>query len=142
MGNRLDSQNAITSSSACRWAGHDDRSSAALNTRVRSGTGTYAAVAVRVGVGDATLKGCLCDASSGVGLTVAITVAGAARTVAGVEGACSTRAREASHDTARPRANTTATGEWRAEYDGLPVSIFTLFRVYVGGKCTSNPRCL
>ena len=29
-------------------------------------------------------------------------------------------------------------GEWSAEYDGLTVSVFTLFRVYVGGKFTKQ----
>jgi hypothetical protein len=37
-------------------------------------------------------------------------------------------------DTGAAPANTTVTGEWSAEYGGLPASIFTLFRVYVGGK--------
>lgn len=40
-------------------------------------------------------------------------------------------------DTGAAPANTTAT-EWSAEYNSLPVSIFTLFRVYVGGKSISR----
>lgn len=39
-------------------------------------------------------------------------------------------------DTGAAPTNTTSTGEWTAEYDGLSASTFTLFRVYVGGKFT------